>query len=86
MKGILLFWRQVKGRRLDVEGAIRTRSRAAAQAEEWQVVSARVKIFSLLADMLIEAREGARSPTLLVPLARCCAACMNFWCPTCSSC
>ena len=49
----------MKGRRLDVEGAIRTRSRAATQAEQWQVVSARVKIFALLADMLIEAREGA---------------------------
>ncbi|BDA48104.1 Importin-9 [Coccomyxa sp. Obi] len=49
---------KVKGRRLDVEGAIRTRSRAAAQAEQWQVVSAPVKIFMLLADMLIEAREG----------------------------
>lgn len=61
---------QVKGRRLDVEGAIRTRSRAAAQAEQWQVVRAPVKIFTLLADMLIEAREGMRftSATVFFPV------------------
>ena len=50
---------QVKGRRLDTEGAIRTRSRAAAQAERWAPVSARVRIFALLADVLVEAVEGA---------------------------
>lgn len=50
---------QVKGQRLDTDGAIRTRSRAAVQAEQWAVVSANAKIFMLLADMLIEAREGA---------------------------
>jgi hypothetical protein len=49
---------QVKGKRLDTEGVIRTRSRAAAQAEEWQIVSAPTKIVMLLADMLIEACEG----------------------------
>lgn len=49
----------MKGRRLDTEGAIRTRSRAAAQAERWAPVSARAKIFALLADVLVEAREGA---------------------------
>ena len=51
---------QVKGKRLDTESGIRTRSRAATQREQYEAVPAPVQIFVLLADMLIEAREGAR--------------------------
>ena len=50
---------QVKGKRLDLNTGIRTRSRAAAQQEQFEAVPAPVQIFGLLADMLIEAREGA---------------------------
>lgn len=50
---------QVKGKRLDLDTGIRTRSRAAAQQEQYEAVPAPVQIFALLADMLIEAREGA---------------------------
>ena len=50
---------QVKGKRLDTETGIRTRSRAAMQQERYEAVLAPVQIFVLLADMLIEAREGA---------------------------
>jgi hypothetical protein len=50
---------QVKGKRLDTETRIRTRSRAAMQQEQYEAVPAPVQIFVLLADMLIEAREGA---------------------------
>ena len=50
---------QVKGKRLDLDTGIRTRSRAAAQREQFEAVPAPVQIFVLLADMLIEAREGA---------------------------
>lgn len=50
---------QVKGKRLDMETGIRTRSRAATQQERYEAVPAPVQIFVLLADMLIEAREGA---------------------------
>ena len=50
---------QVKGKRLDTETGIRTRSRAATQQERYEAVPAPVQIFVLLADMLIEAREGA---------------------------
>lgn len=50
---------QVKGKRLDVDTGIRTRSRAKSQAEQWDYVPASTKIFSLLADTLIEANEGA---------------------------
>ena len=49
---------QVKGKRLDLDTGIRTRSRAAAQQEQFEAVPAPVQIFALLADMLIEAREG----------------------------
>ena len=49
---------QVKGKRLDLNTGIRTRSRAAAQQEQFEAVPAPVQIFVLLADMLIEAREG----------------------------
>lgn len=48
----------VRGARLDVEGGIRTRARAAAAAERWTEVSARVKIVELLADALLESTEG----------------------------
>ena len=51
---------QVKGKRLDSDSGIRTRSRAATQHEQYEAVPAPVQIFVLLADMLIEAREGAR--------------------------
>lgn len=51
--------RQVKGKRLDTESGIRTRSRAAWQQEQWQWVPAPAKLFALLADTLIEAKEGA---------------------------
>ena len=50
---------QVKGKRLDLNTGIRTRSRAAAQQEQFEAVPAPVQIFALLSDMLIEAREGA---------------------------
>ena len=49
---------QVKGKRLDTETGIRTRSRAATQQERYEAVPAPVQIFVLLADTLIEAREG----------------------------
>ncbi|KAK9806782.1 hypothetical protein WJX72_002643 [[Myrmecia] bisecta] len=49
---------QVKGQRLDIDSGIRTRARARQQAEQWQMVPAPVKIVSLLADMLLEGREG----------------------------
>lgn len=49
---------QVKGRRLDVDSGIRTRARAAHQAEQWQWVPAPAKLLALLADALIELREG----------------------------
>ena len=45
---------QVKGKRLDTEGGIRTRARAAAQAEQWSAVPVRVKILMLLTDAYIE--------------------------------
>ena len=48
----------MKGKRLDVDEGIRTRARAKRQAEQWQYVSAPTKIFGLLADTLLEAREG----------------------------
>jgi hypothetical protein len=50
---------QVRGKRLDTETGIRTRLRAATQQERYEAVPAPVQIFVLLADMLIEAREGA---------------------------
>ena len=49
---------QVKGKQLDLDGGIRTRSRAAKQGERWQWVPAPAKLFSLLADTLLEAKEG----------------------------
>jgi len=49
----------VKGRRLDTEGGIRTRARAREQAERWHMVPAPARILALLADTLLEAREGA---------------------------
>lgn len=45
---------QVKGKRLDVEGGIRTRARARAAAEQWSAVPLRVKIVMLLTDAYIE--------------------------------
>jgi len=47
----------VKGRRLDTGGAIRTRSRAKAQAEQWSTVALPVKLVEVLSDALIEAQE-----------------------------
>ncbi|KAL4441799.1 hypothetical protein ABPG77_003715 [Micractinium sp. CCAP 211/92] len=46
---------QVKGKRLDTEGGIRTRARARAHAEQWSAVPLRVKIVMLLTDAYIEA-------------------------------
>jgi hypothetical protein len=52
---------QVKGKRLDTEGGIRTRARAAAQAEQWSAVPLRVKIVMLLTDSYIESTtQGGR--------------------------
>lgn len=50
---------QVKGRRLDTNGGIRTRARAREQAEQWHMVPAPARILALMADTLLEAREGA---------------------------
>ena len=47
---------QVKGRRLDVDSGPRTRSRAAKQAEQWDAVSLRLKLFVLTVDALLEAQ------------------------------
>ena len=58
---------QVRGKRLDTETGIRTRSRAVTQQERYEAVPAPVQIFVLLADMLIEAREGALR-------------CFDLWC------
>lgn len=46
----------VKGKRIDDQSGIRTRSRAAKHAEQWSRVPLRVKIVMLLADAYIEAR------------------------------
>mgnify|MGYP001810386154 CR=1 FL=1 len=46
---------QVKGRRLDTEGGIRTRAQARLLAEQWSAVPLRVKIIMLLTDSYIEA-------------------------------
>ena len=64
--GGCLFAAQVKGKRLDIDSGIRTRSRAAAQREQYEAVPAPVQIFVLLADMLIEAREGVRLQVNLI--------------------
>ena len=48
----------MKGKQLDLDSGIRTRSRAAKQGERWQWVPAPAKLFSLLADTLLEAKEG----------------------------
>ncbi|KAL6779589.1 hypothetical protein ACKKBG_A12895 [Auxenochlorella protothecoides x Auxenochlorella symbiontica] len=45
----------VRGRRLDVEGGILTRARAAQRAERWSSVPLRAKIVQLLVDAHIEA-------------------------------
>jgi hypothetical protein len=47
---------QVKGRRLDTDSGPRTRSRAAKQAEQWDMVSLRLKLFVLTVDALLEAQ------------------------------
>lgn len=47
---------QVKGRRLDTNSGPRTRSRAAKQAEQWDVVSLRLKLLVLTVDALLEAQ------------------------------
>jgi hypothetical protein len=46
---------QVRGRRLDTEGGVRTRARALSQAEQWSVVPLRVKLVVVLTDAYIEA-------------------------------
>ena len=46
---------QVKGKRLDTEGGVRTRARARTQAEQWSSVPLRVKIVVLLTDAYVEA-------------------------------
>lgn len=64
---------QVKGKRLDTEGGIRTRARARAQAEQWSAVPLRVKIVVLLTDAYIEATTqgaGALTPPALRPALR----------------
>lgn len=54
---------QVKGRRLDTEGGIRTRARARTTAEQWSVVPLRVKLVQLLTDAFIEATtQGEACP------------------------
>lgn len=58
--------RQVKGKRLDTEGGVRTRARARATAEQWSAVPLRVKIVMLLTDAYIEATtQGAPLRRLL---------------------
>ena len=47
---------QVRGRRLDTDSGPRTRSRAAKQAEQWDAVSLRLKLFVLTVDALLEAQ------------------------------
>ena len=50
---------QVKGKRLDVDSGIRTRSRAKQQAEQWSLEPASAKILALLADYLQEQQSQA---------------------------
>ncbi|KAL4434017.1 hypothetical protein ABPG75_000458 [Micractinium tetrahymenae] len=53
---------QVKGKRLDTEGGIRTRARARTRAEQWSAVPLRIKIIMLLTDAFIEATtQGVES-------------------------
>ena len=47
---------QVKGRRMDVNSAIRTRSRAKQQAEQWQMVPLPAKLLAMLTDTVTESR------------------------------
>ena len=46
----------MRGRRLDTDSGPRTRSRAAKQAEQWDAVSLRLKLFVLTVDALLEAQ------------------------------
>ena len=52
---------QVKGRRMDIDSGIRTRSRAKQQAEQWSMEPAPAKILALLADYLQEQQSQALS-------------------------
>lgn len=52
---------QVKGKRMDVDSGIRTRSRAKHQAEQWSMEPAPAKILALLADYLQEQQSQALS-------------------------
>lgn len=54
---------QVKGKRLDTEGGIRTRTRARSQAEQWSSIALPLKIAILLTDAYIETTtQGATTP------------------------
>ena len=53
---------QVKGKRMDVDSGIRTRSRAKQQAEQWSMEPAPAKILALLADYLQE--QQSQEPEL----------------------
>lgn len=53
---------QVRGRRLDTGGAIRTRSRAAAQAEHWDRIPLRLKLFVLTVEALKEEAHTQAPP------------------------
>lgn len=66
---------QVKGKRLDIDSGIRTRARAAKQQEQWQYIPASAKLFALLADILIEAKEGRR----LSCFDRCTSSRLDTW-------
>ena len=52
----------MKGRRLDTDSGIRTRAKAREQAEQWHMIPAPARILALMADTLLEAREGAPPP------------------------
>ena len=47
---------QVKGKRMDVNSAIRTRSRAKQQAEQWQMVPLPAKLLAMLTDTITESQ------------------------------
>lgn len=54
---------QVKGKRLDTDSGPRTRSRAAQQAERWDSVPLRLKLFVLTVDALAEAQAQVQAST-----------------------
>lgn len=65
VSALLISFSQVKGRRLDTEGGIRTRARARTTAEQWSVVPLRIKLVQLLTDAFIEATtQGEACPAM----------------------